>query len=126
MLDVKKLLARMLKCDYVIEEGTSGIWTYRKWASGLLECWGVDARTRQLNTGYGSSFYTTGSVALPTNFFKSITHVQISRAGSDSGMGVVYVSTYGVSTSAVSFFIGNAISFSGNIAISLTVKGRWK
>lgn len=25
--------------DAVIEVGTSGIWTYRKWASGIAECW---------------------------------------------------------------------------------------
>lgn len=25
--------------DYVIDEGTSGNWTYRKWASGVAECW---------------------------------------------------------------------------------------
>ena len=27
--------------DFVVEEGTSGIWTYRKWASGTAECWGT-------------------------------------------------------------------------------------
>lgn len=26
--------------DYVISEGTSGNWRYRKWASGVAECWG--------------------------------------------------------------------------------------
>ena len=26
--------------DYIVEEGQSGIWTYRKWASGVAECWG--------------------------------------------------------------------------------------
>ena len=25
--------------DYVIEQGASGIWTYRKWANGIMECW---------------------------------------------------------------------------------------
>ena len=28
--------------DFVLEQGTSGIWTYRKWYSGLYECWGTD------------------------------------------------------------------------------------
>lgn len=28
--------------DYVLEQGTSGIWTYRKWASGILEYWGKE------------------------------------------------------------------------------------
>lgn len=33
MLDVKKLLTKILtaiKVDYIVEESTSGIWTYRK------------------------------------------------------------------------------------------------
>src|SRR5699024_11104970 len=25
--------------DFVIETGESGIWTYRKWYSGIAECW---------------------------------------------------------------------------------------
>ena len=27
--------------DYIVEEGTEGIWTYRKWNSGVAECWGT-------------------------------------------------------------------------------------
>ena len=26
--------------DFIVEQGTSGIWTYRKWNSGIAECWG--------------------------------------------------------------------------------------
>lgn len=29
--------------DMVIEQGTSDIWTYRKWASGTAECWGIQS-----------------------------------------------------------------------------------
>lgn len=25
--------------DYIVEQGTSGIWAYRKWNSGIAECW---------------------------------------------------------------------------------------
>lgn len=28
-----------LAADYIVEQGTSGIWAYRKWASGVAECW---------------------------------------------------------------------------------------
>lgn len=35
--DLEKLLARYnSEADWVIEQKTSGIWTYRKWNSGLL------------------------------------------------------------------------------------------
>lgn len=28
------------KVNYIVEEGNSGIWHYRKWADGFKECWG--------------------------------------------------------------------------------------
>lgn len=31
--------------DYIVEQGTSGIWTYRKWNSGIAECWGRSAES---------------------------------------------------------------------------------
>ena len=31
--------------DKVIEKGTSGNWTYRKWESGIAECWGSFSQT---------------------------------------------------------------------------------
>lgn len=31
--------------DYIVQRGTSGIWTYRKWNSGDAECWGTVTST---------------------------------------------------------------------------------
>lgn len=31
-----------LEADYIVEQGVSGIWTYRKWAGGILEYWGKE------------------------------------------------------------------------------------
>lgn len=42
MLDLKTLLAKVLnavKVDYVTQEGDSGAWHYRVWASGRKEAW---------------------------------------------------------------------------------------
>ena len=39
--------------DFVVEQGVSGIWIYRKWASGIAECWGVtDAITQTTSTDW--------------------------------------------------------------------------
>lgn len=37
--------------DYVVEQGTSGIWTYQKWDSGVAECW---ARIEKSNVAYST------------------------------------------------------------------------
>lgn len=53
-----------LKCkggvldDFVIEQSTDGIWTYRKWNSGIAECWGTKTiENVQVNQAWGSLYY---------------------------------------------------------------------
>lgn len=43
LLDIANKLG--LIDDYVVEAGTSGIWTYRKWASGNFDLWGYASYT---------------------------------------------------------------------------------
>ena len=46
--------------DYVVEQGKSGIWTYRKWASGIAECWGEYTNPEALyDIQWGSLYVTT-------------------------------------------------------------------
>lgn len=37
----KKQISEDDLADHVVEQGTSGIWRYRKWSSGTAECWGA-------------------------------------------------------------------------------------
>ena len=39
---MSELLKDMGINDYIVEQGTSGIWAYRKWSSGILEYWGKE------------------------------------------------------------------------------------
>ena len=39
---MSELLKDMGINDYIVEQGTSGIWAYRKWNSGLAEYWGKE------------------------------------------------------------------------------------
>lgn len=43
-VSLKKILAQLMNTPMVLETGTSGIWTYRKWSDGTAECWGTDTR----------------------------------------------------------------------------------
>lgn len=49
--------------DYVVEQGTSGIWTYRKWNSGLAECWGEVTVNTAIKDAIGSMYMAI------TNYF---------------------------------------------------------
>ena len=46
----------------VIEQGTSGIWTYRKWSDGTAECWG----SRSIGNLASSAFAAWGSLVSAT------------------------------------------------------------
>lgn len=43
--------------DFVVEEGTDGIWTYRKWNSGRAELWG---KFNQTQTAYTTNSWVVG------------------------------------------------------------------
>ena len=47
--------------DYVTAYGTSGIWTYRKWFSGIAECWGQKAVNTIVATAWGN-VYASGAL----------------------------------------------------------------
>lgn len=60
MISTKKLLYKAIEAfgvDYVIEEGTSGSWRYRKWKSGRLEQWRrADTGTYTINQANGALY----------------------------------------------------------------------
>ncbi len=59
-----------IQIDYIVEQGTSGNWLYRKWNSGLYECWGFIKGTVAVTVAWGSVYYssTTIKAAFPLAF----------------------------------------------------------
>ncbi len=44
--------------DYVVEQGVSGKWSYRKWNSGIGECWGIFSTDNiTVSTAWGQVYY---------------------------------------------------------------------
>ncbi len=107
--------------DYVVEQGTSGIWTYRKWNSGIAECWSYMTGTTDSS---GRWHYNP---SLPT-FFTS-TQIIVNATGWSNG----YISTYAGYTRAG--YASNQWSIDGYLTsgaqsnscgVSLSVIGKWK
>lgn len=56
--------------DYIVEQGTSGGWTYRKWNSGVAECWKDVTFASATFSASSNSFYRNISgITLPTGLF---------------------------------------------------------
>ena len=90
MLDVKKLLSKILNSPFIVEEGTSGIWTYRKWSDGIAECWGAKTESKSL-TAWGSWYYARiDGPNYPTGLFTTLLSVtgSLGWAGGDLVSGL--------------------------------------
>lgn len=64
------ILTTLNTTDRVTEQGTSGIWRYRKWASGYAECWGTIAAAEHTFSAWGTGYYSTevGVQTYPVTF----------------------------------------------------------
>lgn len=71
--------------DFIVEQGTSGEWKYRKWHSGRIEAWAYHSFGSQTGASWGSTYYKDVTYNLPTNLFSS---VKIYASSSNQSWGV--------------------------------------
>lgn len=56
--------------DFVVQQGTSGNWYYRKWNSGRAECWGNIPINTAITDSIGSIYYAAiENIAFPSGLF---------------------------------------------------------
>lgn len=124
--------------DYIIESGTSGKWAYRKWASGIGECWATLGFTSlAVSNAWGSMYYATwmnseinkNGRKYPFNFVEEPTvTASPGRGGNDYWLATDTANNTGTPlTHAPAFCIVRASA--GNVAspqVAYYVIGRWK
>ena len=114
--------------DYVVEQSIGGSWTYRKWNSGIAECWcAVDDTVTYEGSTLGGYLYYTGYYTYPFNFISAPT--------------VSYNATFKVANTAIigdqgtidpsSFGRVRILSNKGNlqgasVLVRIHAIGRWK
>lgn len=112
-----------LMSDYVVERGTSGIWTYTKWASGYCEAHGKTTKALTLTTVSGAGYYNTLAVTPPSVF----TQIDTVNPAIYSNKGLMSVSQYAGGLTGLSFFIFCTMQFTTQQSITLGIEltGRW-
>ena len=109
--------------DYIVEQGTSGIWTYRKWNSGISECWTTSILYTTGNLwgnlmgGYG--FYV--SCDFPPGLFIS---PPVTSGNGRTGNGGGFVHCAVSLTDVTAYIVGQQDD--PNIALNIFAKGKWK
>lgn len=110
--------------DYVVEEGVSGIWYYKKWNSGKAECWtNGDTMLSYIGsspTALLGGYYSYKNIALPFEFTK-IEHAHANgRLGTGIGLCHAVAPDY---SSVTVYIVGNQSS--NAMHFSCEVKGEW-
>lgn len=115
--------------DFVIEVKYSDIWTYRKWNSGISECWGRYTWNITTWTAWGSWYYSNASSAVnyPTNLF--IEAPSLTTNGRINGLDCALYCRSGTdaATNTATFaFFRPSVGTTGTGQLSLYAIGRWK
>ena len=112
-----------LGADYIVEQGKSGVWTYRKWASGVAECWGQPSKSvASSGTFLGANAYST-NFALPSGLF-----VSVDSANANPRLGSNYAIPAFIKTTPTSVGVDALSNESGtkDFSANIFVRGRWK
>lgn len=119
--------------DFVVEEGSGGIWHWRKWYSGLVEVWGTSTITTDIACPYGSGYLCSNGTSAksltayyPTGLFKTITNTGVSA----NHLGKVMIATgTNYTTEKYNYYIWcpNNVSYTGlSITVDFSAVGTWK
>ncbi len=119
-----------VKTPIIVDEGTSGIWTYRKWSNGEAEVIGkipisALAVSTALGNWYRSAVLSGSSYAYPFTF-QAIPNINMQYATSNGTGGMMWLTTQGTTTAPPDFYIIRPTSSSGVTgSVNVQVKGAW-
>ena len=118
--------------DYITEQGTSGIWRYRKWASGVAECWGeYTDEDVSITTAWGQIYDSTamyGYYNYPSGLFVAAPVEQVTARAGGNGRSL-WIETFLDATAERTgkWQYARATESSGiTVRVTMYSVGRWK
>ena len=112
--------------DFIVEQGTSGIWTYRKWNSGIAECWGEYDKSVtgvSMTAPFSGYNFDLGTIPFPTGLFnvKPVCTVSGRKNGN-----YTCVSYSNPSSTGISVEFQSSVSGTATCEAHIHAKGTWK
>jgi hypothetical protein len=108
--------------DFVVEQNTYGIWTYRKWNSGIAECWG---RANIYSVAAWSNTVAYCYAKLPFTFVEPPI---VASSGGQAGLAGSYITYTESTTTGIDSYMQCTVEPSAGSYcwFDFQVKGRWK
>ena len=117
--------------DCVIETGRTGIWTYRKYASGIAECWGKTTVSGTFTLARNAWYAITGgswtTVSFPSGFFNATPECTVTgRLSTNWNYPLGWVGN--LSSASVEFLpvLSGQSTSSVTVSYSIHAIGTWK
>lgn len=118
--------------DFIIEQGTSGDWSYRKWNSGVSECWCLHTDTNvSISNKWGSLYESSrmGNLAYPPGLFSEppvcTLQVQNSPQGAILSLEIMASGASATSTPYWAYTRVNVVT-GMTITVGVHAVGKWK
>ena len=112
--------------DFVVEEGTSGVWSYRKWNNGRMEVYGTASQTpTTLNNGTNSITVTMPVSFVNTAYTVTITPAKcgllVSACGDCASNNDI---SHTVNSFVMSYKYNHSVAYTTNFNVMIV--GKWK
>lgn len=116
--------------DYIVVQGTTGIWTYRKWKSGIAECWGTQSYSSiDVSSAWGSVYESDGhKLAFPSGLFTAAPEYCSITYGGGS-LAVLSIELLGLPSNSETqtFYLTRATTGTIiNVKVQVHAIGHWK
>jgi len=117
--------------DHIAAQGTDGIWTWRKWDSGIADCWGVAEISAQGGgmAAFGPLFAADGTTAYPTDLFTDVPQLFAGASGSGGTAfmaGMLSPRNHTKTTASYAAITAANTTAAETFKIALFAVGRWK
>ena len=113
----------MLADNSIVEQGTSGDWTYRKWSNGTAECWLKKSFSVTIST-VASSWHRgqINNTSIPSGLF-----IESPLCIATSNSSTYWVGVNGVSTSVIGrIYVYDVVNGTSTVWLSVYLIGKWK
>lgn len=114
--------------DFVVERGTSGIWTYEKYASGVARCWGMQAYVgATFASSFGALYYhNCGKITYPFSFVDYPVVLLSQQSASARVASVVMDSTDNQMYETGTIYLYSSGTVATTAYVSVFAIGKWK
>lgn len=121
-----------LKKDYIVAHGTTNGWTWRKWESGVAECFISTTVSSYTLAGFSPLYYVEGGVERNLPFSFTSVASKLSSINIRRGIAWTYFAKYDnasdelIKVKVMPVFAQNTSNNSPSFEVNISVVGRWK